>query len=198
MDGGWGDDCSRFRFGRASYTIAGFYGLGSNLTRFSESVGLDTITILDFYDDDWSSEYGRWVKDAPDIWEGTEWWPGWGDPHVLLVSALYHASNDIRVVSAINGETTLRFVANNTTLSKADWYRSASLKGQITINDHTLQITAYAMDWYFNTVSNDSCDRYEIRASRGRYGVRIEVPDTVYFGTTDDMRDVIDRVNGPR
>ncbi len=195
VEGGWSDDCSEFRFGRADYTIAGFYGLGANLIRFFG--GSDEI--LAFFDDDWSREDGVWVKDPPDIWEESDWWPGWSDLHVLLVSALYYAPNDdIRVESTVLGETTLRFTLNKTTLPKADWYQSVRLEGHVTINDRTLEITAYEMDWHFNAIGNDSCDRYEVRASQGEYGVRIEVPDTVYFGTTDEMREAIDRVNGPR
>ena len=112
---------------------------------------------------------------------------------------MYHASNDdISVESTVLGETTLRFALNNTTLPNADWYQSVRLEGHVTINERTQVITAYEMDWHFNAISNDSCDRYEVRASRGRYGVRIDVPDAVYDGTTDDMREAIDRVNGPR
>ena len=195
LEGGWSEDCSEHSFGRGDYTIAGFYGLGSNLTRFFG--GSDSI--LHFYDDDWSLEDGVWMKDSPDIWDETYWDPPFADIHELLVSALYHVSNDdIRVESTVLGETTLRYTLINTTRPKSDWYRSQRLEGHITIDDRTREITAYEMDWHFDTVDSDSCDRYEVRASQGRYGVRIEVPDAVYSGTTDDMREVIDRVNGPR
>ena len=123
----------------------------------------------------------------------------YGEVHELLVNALYHASNDdIRVESTVLGETTLRLTLNNTTIPKADWYQSLRLDGHVTINDRTLEITAYEMDWHFNTTSSDSCEQYQIRASHGQYGVRIDVPDAVYSGTTDDMREAIDRVNGQR
>ena len=194
LEGGWSDDCSELRFGRGEYTIAGLYGLGAYLTRFFG--GSDRI--LDFLDDGWSRVDGAWVKDSPDIWAETNWAPTFSDPHVLLVSALYFASDrDIRVASAIPGETTLTIMLNNTTSPRVDWYRSVRLEGQITIDDRTLEITAYEMDWHFDTVG-DYCDRYEVFATQGRYRVRIEVPDAVYSGTTDDMREVIDRVNGRR
>ena len=195
LEGGWRGTGCDFKFGRADYTIAGFYGNGADLTRFFG--GSDTI--LDFYDDDWSHEDGGWVKDSPDIWNETNWQPSFGDIHLLLVSALYHASNDdISVESTVLGETTLRFALNNTTLPNADWYQSARLEGHVTINERTQVITAYEMGWHFNAISNDDCDRYEVRASQVRYGVRIDVPDAVYSGTTDDMREAIDRVNGQR
>ena len=195
LEGGWSANCAEHSFGRGDYTIAGFNSFGADLTRFFG--GSDTI--LHFYDDDWSREDGGWVKDSPDIWDETNWEPSFADIHILLVSALYHASNDdISVESTVLGETTLRFTLNDTTLPKPDWYQSARLEGHVTINDLTLEITAYEMDWHFNTIRDNSCDRYEVRASQGQYGVRIDVPDAVYSGTTDDMREAIDRVNGQR
>ena len=195
LEGGWSDDCSEFSFGRADYSITGFNSLGPEVTRFIDG----SVRIFYSSDEDWLDRDGLWAKDAPDIWEKTEWWPAYGEVHELLVSALYHAANDdISVESTVFGETTLRISLNNTTLSKADWHRSVRLEGHVTIDDRTLEITAYEMDWHFDTVSSDSCDRFEVRASQGEYGVRIDVPDVVYFGTTDDMREAIDRVNGPR
>ena len=195
LKGGWSGDCSEFRFGLADYTIAGFNSLGPEVTGFIHG----STRIFYSSDEDWLDRDGLWVKDAPDIWEKTEWWPGWGNPHVMLVSALYFASDDdVRAAMTNLDETTLRFTLNNTTLSKGDWYRSLTLTARVTVDDRTLEITAYEMDWHFDTVSSDSSDRYEVRASQGEYGVRIDVPDVVYFGTTDDMREAIDRVNGPR
>lgn len=195
LEGGYSGTCDEYRFGRAGYTVAGFNGLGPELTRFIDG----STRIFYSLDEDWLDTDGLWVKDAPDTWDRTEWWPVYGEIHELLVSALYHASNDdIRVESTVLGETTLRFTLNNTTLPKADWYQSVRLEGHVTINDRTLEITAYEMDWHFNAISDDSCDWYEVRASQGEYGVRIEVPDAVYSGTTDDIREIIDRVNGPR
>ena len=195
LEGGWSENCAEHSFSRADYTIAGFRALGSNVARFID----DSDWIYHFFDDDWSRDSGVWVKDSPDIWDATNWSPQLADIHVLLVSGFYFASDrDIRVESAVRGETTLRFALDNTTLSKADWYRSVRLEGQVSIDDRTLEITAYEMDWHFNTVNDNSCDRYEVRATQGQYGVRFDVPDVVYFGTTDDMREAIDRVNGPR
>ena len=195
LKGGWSDDCSELTFGRADYTIAGFNSLGPEVTGFIHG----STRIFYSSDEDWLDRDGLWVKDAPDIWEKTEWWPGYADIHVLIVSALYFASDDdVRAATTNLDETTLRFTLNNTTLSKGDWYRSLTLTARVTVDDRTLEITAYEMDWHFDTVSSDSCDRYEVRASQGEYGVRIDVPDVVYFGTTDDMREAIDRVNGPR
>jgi len=195
LEGGWTENCAEHSFSRADYTIAGFYTHGPYVTRFVN----DSDWIYYFLDDNWSRENGVWIKDSPEIWENTYWLPTFAEIHESLVSVLYFASeHDVRVASAIGGETTLRFVLNKTTLPKADWYRSVGLSTRITIDDRTLEIISYEMDWHFNTISDNSCDRYEVRASQGEYGVRIEVPDAVYSGTTDDMRKVIDRVNGRR
>ena len=194
LEGGWSDNCDEHTFGRTDYTVAGFYAHGPNLTRLVDGSN----RFFHFQDDNWSREDGVWVKDSPDFWDETHWRSAFGEVHVLLVSAFYFGSDrDIRIASASGGNTTLRFTLDNSIVSN-DWYRSVTLSGRITIDDRTLEITAYEMDWHFNTISDNSCDRYEVRASQGEYGVRIEVPDAVYSGTTDDMREVIDRVNGRR
>ena len=194
LEGGWSEGCSDFRFGRADYTIAGFYSRAPYVTRLFD--GPDRMFRL--YGENWSRRADQWLKNPRDFWENTYWRPRYAKLHDLLVSALYHASDrDIRVESVSGGETTLRITLDNTIVRKSDWYRSARLEGRVTIDDRTLEITAYEMDWHFDTVG-DYCGRYEVFATQGRYGVRIEVPDTVYYGTTDDLREVIDRVNGRR
>ena len=138
------------------------------------------------------------MKDPPDFWDDTHWRSTFSEIHVMFVSAFYFASGlDIHIESASGAETTLRFTLDHTIRPTSDWYRSATLSGRLTIDDRILVITAYELDWHFDTISS-RCDRYAISATQGQYGVRFDVPDTVYFGTTDDMREAIDRVNGPR
>ena len=194
LEGGWSDNCSEHSFGRADYTIAGFYAHGPNLTRFVDGSN----SVFHFQDDNWSRADGVWVKDSPEFWDEMHWRSAFSEVHVLLVSGFYFGSDrDIRIAYESGGRTTLRFTLDNSIVSN-DWYRSVTLSGRVTIDDRTLEITAYEMDWHFNTISDSSCDRYEVRATQGEYGVRFDVPDAVYSGTTDDMREVIDRVNGPR
>ena len=194
MEGGWrGARCEK-SFGRADYTITQFYSLRPNITRFFG--GSDRLFL--FNRENWSRVAGEWQKNPSDLWQNTEWRSTFGELQVLLVSALYFVSaDDIRVSTVINGETTLRFLLERTTV-KADWFRSAELRGRITLDNDTLHIKGYEMDWLFDVTRSNSCDRYVIRTSEGRYGVTIDVPDDVYFGTTDAVRDAIDRINGPR
>ena len=194
VEGGWrGSMCDK-SFGNADYTIAAFNSSYPEIERFfGES---DQKFVL--FGEDWNREERVWVKDPPDFWRETRWRSGFTRLQRMLVSALYFASWDgIRVSSVNNGETVLRIDLDRTTAS-SDWFRSAELRGRITVDDDTMEITDYEMDWYFDVTTGSSCNQYEVRATNGAYGVRIDVPDEVYFGTTDDIRDAIDRINGPR
>ena len=194
MQGGWRGARCDFDFGRADYTIAEFFELGPNLTRFFG--GSDRIFTFDR--ENWSREAGEWLKNSPEIWDRTDWRQGFGELHVLLVSALYFASSeDIRVSTVVSGETSLRFLLERSILGST-WYRSAELRGRVTLDNDTLKIMSYEMDWLFDVTRSNSCDRYVIRTTNGEYGVSFDVPDDVYFGTTDAVRDAIDRINGPR
>ena len=116
----------------------------------------------------------------------------------MLVSAMYFGSwGGIGVTTANGSETVLRFQLDRTTAT-ADWFRSAELSGQITVDDDTMEITDYEMDWSFDVTTDSTCRGYVVRATDGVYGVPINVPDDVYFGTTDEVREAIDRINGPR
>ena len=115
------------------------------------------------------------------------------------MSAFYFAlDRDIRVVYTGGGETKLRIGLENTIVPNTDWYRSINLEGSITVDDRSFEITSYEMDWHFDTVDRDGCNRFTTRATGGQYRVRFNVPDVVYFGTTDDLREAIDSINGPR
>ena len=196
LEGGWRsppNGCEK-NFGRAHYTIGELYAVRPNLTRFF--AGSDKILKLD--DQDWSREAGEWLLDDPKFWERTVWRPSLGEIHVLLVSALYFASeDDFRVSTVLSGETSIRFLLERT-IVKASWFRSVELRGRISLDNDTLEITGYEMDWLFDTTRSRSCDRYVVRASDGQYGVSIEVPDEVYQRTTDRNRIWIDRINGSR
>lgn len=195
IEGGWQENCDEHSFGRADYTIASFDSHGPDLTQFSDG----SVRIYHFDDEDWLRESGEWLKDATNVWDETHWWPSRGEIHILLASAFYFAlDRDIRVTSMSGGKTTLRFTLDNNIISKSDWYRSVTLTGIVTIDDRTFEITAYEMDWHYDTVRSNSCDRFLARATNGVYGVPIHVPDDVYFGTTDEVREAIDRINGPR
>ena len=194
MEGGWrGARCEK-SFGRADYTIAELYAFRPNLTRFF--AGSDKILLLGR--EDWSREAGEWLLDDPKFWERTVWRTGFSQIHDLIVSALYFASDDdFRISTVIGGETTLRFLLERT-ITWSNWYRSAELRGRITLDDDTLHIKAYEMDWLFDVIRSNSCDRFVIRTSNGQYGVPIEVPDEVYERTTSGNRNAIDSINGPR
>ena len=194
MEGGWrGARCEK-SFGRADYTIAQFYAYRPNIIRFFG--GSDRLFV--FEHENWSREAGEWLKDPPELWQNTEFRTVYSNLHILLVSALYYASeDDIRVSTVISGQTRLRFTLYDSIL-KYDWFRSAELRGWLSIDNDTLEITSYEMDWFFDVVRDNSCKQYSVTATEGKYGVPIDVPDDVYFGTTNDVRDAIDGVNGPR
>lgn len=194
MEGGWrGARCEK-SFGRADYTIAELYAYGPNLTRFF--AGSDRILLLGR--EDWSREAGEWLLDDPEFWRRTVWRTGFSLIHNLILSALYYSDDDdFRISTVISGETTLRFLSERT-ITKSPWYRSAELRGRITLDSRTLHIKAYEMDWLFDVTRSNSCDRFVIRTSDGQYGVPIEVPDEVYERTTSGNRNAIDSINGPR
>ncbi len=194
IEGGWrGARCEK-SFGRADYSIAAFNTYYPDMVRFFG--GSDRKFIL--YGENWSREAGVWLQNDPEFWTTTDWRSGFSRLQRLLVSALYFGTRDgIRVSRVIDGETTLRFLLDRTTV-RSDWFRSAELRGRVTIDDDTMEVIAYEMDWLFDVIRSNSCDRYVIRTTDGEYGVTIDVPDEVYFGTTDAVRDAIDRINGPR
>ena len=194
IEGGWrGTRCDK-NFGHADYTIAAFNSLYPEISRFFGAS--DQKFVLS--GEDWSREDGVWIKDPPDFWRETRWRSGFTRLHRLLVSAMYFGSwGGIRVTTANGSETVLRFQLDRTTAT-ADWFRSAELSGQITVDDDTMEITDYEMDWSFDVTTDSTCRGYVVRATDGVYGVPINVPDDVYFGTTDEVREAIDRINGPR
>lgn len=189
LEGGWqGARCEK-SFGRATFTTADFSAVFAKLWRFSG--GADRL--IRFSGENWSREAGEWVKDDPDFWEGTHFRSGLATVQDLLVSALYFAEeDDIRISTVVSGQTTLRFLLLRNTVEPT-WSRSSELRGEITLDDRTNVIIRYKMDWLFNVVRSNACDRYVIRGTEGEYNVPFDVPDDVYEGTTNFNRGRIDR-----
>ena len=191
VEGGWQGARCDFSFGRGTLTHAAPYAYGAQMWKFFS--GSDRIVSFNYGDEYWSREAGEWVKNDSSFWDGTNWRHGFSEIHVLLVSALYFADeDDFRISTVISGETTLRFLLTRN-INDPSWSRSSELRGEITLDNRTNVITRYKMDWLFNVVRSNSCDRYVIRATEGEYGVAFDVPDDVYEGTTDYNRGRIDR-----
>ena len=189
LEGGWQGGGCDFSFGRATFTAANFGVWSGEIWSFIS--GSDRIYSLDRGDEQWSREGGEWVKDDPELWEGTDWREGFSSVHQLLVDALYFADEqDIRSSTVIDGEITLRFLLTRST-NKPTWVRSSELRGEVTLDNRTNVIIRYKMDWLFDVIG-DSCDRYVIRGTEGQYNVPFEVPDEVYEGTTGYNRSIID------
>ena len=190
LEGGWQGARCDFSFGRGTYTSADIRTFQGRMWSFIS--GSDRIFGLNFIEN-WSREAGEWIKNDPDLWDRTNWRRGLSEIRELVISALYFADeDDFRISTVISGETTLRFLLTRN-IFEPTWSRSSELRGEITIDNRTNVITRYKMDWLFNVVRSNSCDRYVIRGTEGQYNVPFDVPDDVYEGTTDEIRDNIDR-----
>ena len=191
LEGGWQGARCEFSFGRGKFTLANPYAYSAQMWSFIS--GSDRIVSFDYGDEYWTREAGEWIKDDPGFWDGTNWRRGFSEIHGLLVSALYFGEeDDFRISTVIDGETTFRFLLTRS-INEPTWARSAELRGEITLDDNTNVIVRYKMDWLFDVVRSNSCDRYVIRGTEGQYNVPFDVPDEVYEGTTDYNRDAIDR-----
>ena len=206
IEGGWGSplrvrlDWNRDRggcspsFEDAEYTIAQFNEYFPEIVRFSS--GSDELLFLS--GEEWRRAEGRWSKDDPEFWERTDFRPGFSRVHLLLLSAFFFGPTEgIQVSNSIPGETSLSLQLDQV-IAYAPWWSAVELHGTVILDDHTMEIKGYDMRWWFDVDDESSCDGYLIRATRGRYGVPIDVVDEVYEGTSDANREAIDEVNGRR
>ena len=189
LEGGWqGARCEK-SFGRARFTTAYFGPTWNGLWRFFG--GADRLFWLD--GEYWSREAGEWLKDDPDFWDRTEMRTAFNTVQDLLVSALFFAEEgDIRISTVISGQTTLRFLLTRSIVAPS-WSSTPELRGEITLDNRTNVIVRYKMDWLFDSIRGNLCERYVATGTEGEYGVPFDVPDDVYEGTTDEIRDTIDR-----
>ena len=188
VDGGWaGAGGCDHSFGGADLTVADLGGSWARVWRFYS--GSDRMYRL--YGEDWSRKAAGWVRNPDDFWDDTHFRQGFTSVQDLLVSILYFSDEDDLRVTKRNGETTVRVLLERSIAHPA-WARSVTLRGRFTVNDRTGVITDYELDWLFDVISRDSCDRYKIRAWEGEYGVEFEIPDEVYEGTSDENRRKLD------
>ena len=196
VDGGWagGGGCDH-SFGGADLTVADLGGTWARVWRFYS--GSDRMYSL--YGEEWSRKAGGWARDPDDFWDRTHFRMGFNNIQDLLVSILYFSDEDDLRVTRRDGETTVRVLLERSTAQPA-WARSVTLRGRFTVSDRTGVITDYELDWLFDTISSNSCDRYKIRAWEGEYGVQFEIPDEVYEGTSDQNRRWLDEdvLDGPQ
>ena len=187
VDGGWDGARCDFKFGVAGLDIADLAPHWASVWRFNG--GSDRLISL--YGEEWSRESGRWARDPDDFWDDTNFRSGFTSVQRLLVSILYFSDDDDLSVTRRNGETMVRVFLERSTI-KPDWARSVELRGRFTVNDRTGVITGYELDWYFDVIASDSCDHYKVRAWDGEYGVRFEIPDEIYNGTSAENRRRLD------
>ena len=188
VDGGWaGSGGCDHSFGGADLTVADLGGYWARVWRFYS--GSDRMYRL--YGEDWSRKAAGWVRNPDDFWDDTHFRQGFTSVQDLLVSILYFSDEDDLRVTNRNGETTVRVLLERSVAHPA-WARSVTLRGRFTVNDRTGVITDYELDWLFDVISRNSCDRYKIRAWDGEYGIRFEIPDEIYNGTSAENRRRLD------
>ena len=63
--------------------------------------------------------------------------------------------------------------------ARVSWSRGETLKVVLTLDEDTLQILEYEVEWLFDVREPTSCPRYITKAVNGEYGIELRIPDAI-------------------
>ena len=175
--------CSK-EFGWADYAVGNITGHHAYFGWVRIGEGEDHFYALQPYRDVfefWRRSPSAWEIVSDDSFsDAVSGWRGdLSDPHHVLESILYYAVwGDAEVSFDSAGRATLRFVLD--TVREASRPPADSVEVVLTIDRETYAIVTYSMDW---KLGDGGCDRYQIEAKDGLYGIDFTFPDTVRRGS---------------
>lgn len=127
----------------------------------------------------WRRILGEWRSGSfNQVYDVTNWRLGFTDPIEMLINVITYA-NPGEVTIERPSERTITLSGTLESLPPPNWANSVALGVNITLDAETLHISGYELRWRFAVRSSGSCSRYEVDASEGEYGVRIEVPAAI-------------------
>ena len=183
ISGGWKSPRCNHLFGWANYEIADFGPSVARIVHFEDGRKSHFIIAPKSGDGEreyWIEESGQWKEVGQDIFsDNTSWRQGLSSPHVMLASVLFFSdARDIGVSKNRDGEITLRVTLDDA-YARVTWSRGETLKVVLTLDEDSLQILEYEVEWLFDIREPTSCPRYVTKAVNGEYGIEIRIPDAI-------------------
>ena len=167
------------------HIFSGFHEIGRFVHGYPRIVHFDnnSADVVLVYEDaggwtGWWHIVGEWRSGGiGQVYDVTNWRQGFTDPVEMLLNVITHANpGDITVARPSERTITLNGTLDG--LPPPAWANDVTLRIGITLDAETYRISDYQMRWRFD-VRSDSCPRYEVDATEGRYGVPIDLPTAI-------------------
>lgn len=128
----------------------------------------------------WRSIDGTWqTVYSSDIFGDTAWRRGFSNPFTMFNSVIVLAEPDrIRLSEPEPGVLRLDVYLEKT-LVNVGWSNGGILTSNLTIDAETYEILSYFMSWQFDPDSEGTCSSYASKATKGEYGIDIEIPSFI-------------------
>ena len=128
----------------------------------------------------WRSIDGTWqTVYSSDIFGETAWRHGFSNPFTMFNSIIVLA-NPERIKLSEPEPGVLRLdVYLEKTLVNVGWSNGGVLTSNLTIDAETHEILSYFMSWQFDPDSEGTCSSYASKATKGEYGIDIEIPPLI-------------------
>ena len=125
----------------------------------------------------WRSVDGTWqTVYSSEIFKNTAWRRGFSNPFTMFNSVIVLADPEKIKMSEIEPGVLRLDVYLEKTLVNVSWSNGVILTSNLTIDAETHEIRSYFMSWQFDPDSGDTCSSYASKATRGEYGIDIEIP----------------------
>lgn len=170
-------------FGSADLQFASLGSGAADVIRFKDR-GMNAFIIRDVAGDRateyWRSVDGTWqTVSSRDIFRNTAWRRGFSNPFSMFSSILLLADPErIRLSEPEPGVLRLDVYLEKT-LIDVGWSEGEILTSNLTIDAKTYKISSYFMSWQFDPHDEDSCSSYSSKATKGEYGIDIEIPSFI-------------------
>ena len=183
ISGGWKSSRCNSLFGWADYEIADFGPSYANITHFEDGGQSHFLIAPKDEDSDWeywSYELGQWREIGQEgVYGNTKWRSSLSSPHTILASILFFSdADDIGVSKNRDGGITLRATLDDA-YARVSWSKGETLEVVLTLDEDTLQILEYEVEWLFDVREPTSCPRYTTKAVNGEYGIELRIPDAI-------------------
>ncbi len=187
--GGWGGSNCNSTFGWADLELVDFSQGGARIIRFKE--GKIHFFIIRPGDgggefDFWSDRDGQWEQvGGGDIESNTNWRMDFSVPDSMLANVLFFSNDDDIIVSReMDGLITLSAVLDDAFI-ELPWSGGETLEVELTLDEDTLKILEYNLEWRFDLPPGSPCTSYTTRAVDGEYGIKVEIPDAILEGSAN-------------
>ena len=167
-------------FGSADLQFASLGSGAVDVIRFKDR-GMNAFIIRDIAGsratEYWRSIDGTWqTVYSREIFDNTAWRRGFSNPFNMFSSILLLADPErIRLSEPEPGVLRLDVYLEKT-LIDVGWSDGEILTSNLTIDAETHEILSYFMSWQFDPDSEGTCSSYSSKATKGEYGIDIEIP----------------------